>query len=149
MSQQLAATALDRLLEITVALGADMTSHLADQGLTESRAQLLCVLHETGPSTQRSLADAVQVAPRTMTGLVDGLEASGHVTREPHPSDRRATLVTPTPLGADVARALVEGRLELADQLFADWTPDRVSTLVDGLDDVLDTVKALIEEARR
>ena len=142
----LAATALDRLLEVTVVLGADMGGHLAQQGLTESRAHVLFVLHGTGPTTQRTLSDALVVAPRTITGLVDGLVASGHVSREPHPTDRRATLVTPTPEGAEAAAALVEGRVQLAGALFADWHPDRVESLVTGLDEVLATIHALLEE---
>jgi DNA-binding MarR family transcriptional regulator len=36
------------------------------------------------------------VTPRAVTGLVDALVADGLVTREPHPTDRRATLVTLT-----------------------------------------------------
>lgn len=143
----LAATALDRLLEVTVVLGSDMAGHLESQGLTESRAHLLLVLHEHGPVTQRVLADALDVAPRTVTGLVDGLVASGHVTREPHPTDRRATLVTPTADGAEAAGALAEGRLELAEALFADWRPPRLESLVTGLDEVLSTLRALVEDA--
>jgi len=38
----------------------------------------------------------LHVAPRTITALFDGLVATGFVTREPHPSDRHAALVTLT-----------------------------------------------------
>lgn len=141
-----ATTALDRLLELTVVLGRDMGGHLADQGLTDSRAHVLFVLHATGPTTQRTLADALDVVPRTMTGLVDGLVSSGHVTREPHPSDGRATLVTPTPLGATAAAALSEGRTQLADALFHTWSTERTDALVAALDDVLATLHTLLEE---
>jgi DNA-binding MarR family transcriptional regulator len=147
MDDTTAGTALDRLLEVAVVLGGDMGGHLAAQGLTESRAHVLYLLHTGGPVTQRTLADALDVAPRTVTGLVDGLVASGHVTREAHPTDRRATLVTPTPAGADAARGLAEGRTQLAGALFADWRPERVEQLVASLDDVLARVHALIGEA--
>lgn len=146
MTDDIAGTALDRLLEVAVVLGGDMGGHLAAQGLTTSRAHVLFVLHETGPTTQRTLADALDVAPRTITGLVDGLVASGHVTREPHPTDGRATLVTPTSSGAEAARALAEGRLGLAQALFADWRAEHVESLVTGLDEVLATLHVLIEE---
>lgn len=146
MTEEMAGTALDRLLEVAVVLGGDMGGHLAAQGLTTSRAHVLFVLHDTGPTTQRALADALDVAPRTITGLVDGLVASGHVTREPHPTDGRATLVTPTSGGAEAARALAEGRVGLAQALFADWHAERVASLVTGLDAVLATLHALIEE---
>lgn len=137
MADALPATALDRILELTVLLGEDMTAGLAAQGLTPSRAHLLFCLHERGPTTQRDLARALTVAPRTVTGLVDGLVAGGFVTREPHPRDRRATLVTPTEHGAEVAAGLHAGRAELAARLFGDLPAPQVGDLVDALDRVL------------
>lgn len=111
---------MDRLLELTVLLGRDAREGLAREGLTESRAHLLWELERRGPCTQRVLADAVQVTPRTITALVDGLVSTGFVTRQAHPSDRRATLVTFTPHGHAAARALVEGHRRLARELFED-----------------------------
>ena len=83
--------ALNRILELTVLLGRDMTDSLAREGLTDSRAHLLWQLQQRGPCTQRTLAADLHVTPRTITALVDGLVATGFVTREPHPSDRRGS----------------------------------------------------------
>ncbi len=146
MSDSSAADVLDRLLAVTVALGGDMAGHLAERGLTESRAHVLYLLGSEGPVTQRALAEALDVAPRTVTGLVDGLVASGHVTREPHPTDRRAVLVTPTDLGARMAEELGGGRVELAEQLFADWRSERLDAFARSLDEVLGTLTSLLEE---
>jgi DNA-binding MarR family transcriptional regulator len=143
--------ALDRLLELTVLLGADMERDLAARGLTTARTHLLWEAHRRGPCTQRTLAGALGVSPRNVTGLVDGLVATGFVTREPHPTDRRATLVTLTEHGAQVAADLVEGREELAALLFT-GIPDEVFTgLVEGLDIVLARLRdalAVSEERR-
>jgi DNA-binding MarR family transcriptional regulator len=111
---------LDRVLELTVLLSRDMTDSLAREGLTESRAHLLWQLQQRGPCTQATLAADLHVTPRAITALVDGLVATGFVTREPHPSDRRATLVTCTSQGRATAQALAEGHRRLARQLFAD-----------------------------
>ncbi|TQJ33519.1 MarR family winged helix-turn-helix transcriptional regulator [Arthrobacter sp. SLBN-122] len=46
------------------------------------------------------LAGRLGITSASMTSLVDRLVASGYVTRVPHPSDRRAVLLRPTP-GAD------------------------------------------------
>lgn len=46
------------------------------------------------------LAARLGVTSASMTSLVDRLVAAGHVTREPHPSDRRAVILRPTS-GAD------------------------------------------------
>jgi hypothetical protein len=69
----------------------DATQALGALDLTPSRAHLLWELGQRGPVTQQVLA-ALRVTPRAMTGLVDALVASGLVTREPHPNDRRAAL---------------------------------------------------------
>ena len=115
---------LDRVLELTVLLGRDATDSLAREGLTESRAHLLWQLQQRGPCTQATLAADLHVTPRTITALVDGLVATGFVTREPHPSDRRATLVTFTERGRITAQALLDGHRRLARQLFSDLPDD-------------------------
>jgi DNA-binding MarR family transcriptional regulator len=111
---------LDRVLELTVLLSRDATESLARDGLTESRAHLVWQLRQRGPCTQATLAADLHVTPRTITALVDGLVDTGFVTREPHPSDRRATLVTFTERGRATAQALLDGHRRLARQLFAD-----------------------------
>src|SRR3990170_1411736 len=109
---------LDRVLRLASLVQADLGRFEREQGLTTSRVHLLWVLGASGPSTQQSLATALDVTPRNVTGLVDGLVASGHVTREVHPGDRRATLVTPTELGTQSIRDLRDSHDDLARQLF-------------------------------
>ena len=125
--------ALDLVLELTVLLGEDMRRSLAELGLTESRTHLLWTVAAIGPCTQRVLAEALQVAPRTVTSLVDALVETDFVTREPHPSDRRATLVTLTPHGTEVAASLQAGQAELAGQLFGDLEPAVYDAFLVGL----------------
>lgn len=129
--------ALDRLLRVVVVLGDDMTRSLARDGLTDARAHLLWVLRQSGPTTQRALADAMNVSPRNVTGLLDGLVSAGFVTREPHPTDRRASLVTFTDHGARIARELADGQQLLARQLFSTMSKRRLDCFVAGLDEVL------------
>ena len=136
--------ALNRMLELAILINADMRVGLAERGLTESRTHLLWVLHQQGPSTQRELADALQVSPRNITGLVDALTATGFVSRQPHPSDRRATLVHLTEHGAEVARRLESDQQEFARVLFEGMSASRFSGLVHGLDAVLDRLRPLV-----
>jgi len=75
------------------------------------------VLHHSGPSNQQSLAAALSVSPRNVTGLVDALESGGFVDRRPHPSDRRATLVTLTERGADTVAEMARDRQDIAARL--------------------------------
>jgi DNA-binding MarR family transcriptional regulator len=46
-------------------------------------------------------AHALQVAPRSVTDLTEGLTARGLVERHPHPADRRITLLRLTPAGRE------------------------------------------------
>ena len=132
---------LDQLLEVVVLLNEDMTQALGRDGLTVPRATLVWLLHHHGASTQRALADAMKVTPRNVTGLVDGLEATGFVTREPHPTDRRAPLVSLTERGAATLDAMAGGHRELARQLFGDLSPAQLAAFGEGLAHVTDRLR--------
>ena len=141
------AAALGQVLELALLVNDDMTRGLARDGLTPSRAHLLWELHGRGPCTQSVLAEALGVSPRNITGLVDSLVATGFVTREPHPTDRRATLVSFTDRGARTAVEFEQGQQEFAALLF-DGMPDRrFDGLVQGLDDVLDRLRSALSPA--
>jgi DNA-binding MarR family transcriptional regulator len=58
------------------------------------------------------------VVPRTVTDLVDGVEAAGLVVRQPDPDDRRSTLVALTPDGRLLLGRLAVARREGADRTF-------------------------------
>lgn len=127
--------ALDQLLAVTVLLNEDATQSLAKDGLTLPRAHLLWHLHHQGPSTQRVLAEALRVSPRNVTGLVDGLADAGFVTRGPHPSDRRATLVSLTERGTASMAQMARDHQGLARLLFEQL--DDFDAFVTGLAHVL------------
>jgi len=138
--------ALDQVLELVGLLNDDMTKALGRSGLTVPRAHLLWVLVQRGPVTQQQLADSMKVSPRNITGLVDGLVGTGFVTREPHPTDRRASLVSLTEQGASTSAALQDGQRALAEQLFGGVPPERLRGFSSGLDDVLARLRELTAE---
>jgi DNA-binding MarR family transcriptional regulator len=142
-----AETVLGQIFELVVLLNEDIERSFEQDGLTKARAKLIWELHQRGPSTQAVLAAALGVSARTITGLVDGLEESGHVSREPHPSDRRAFLVTLTDLGADVGKRFQSGFEELATGLFAGMSDRRLGGLANGLSHVLDRLRTMIAAA--
>jgi DNA-binding MarR family transcriptional regulator len=128
---------LSRTLRLAVLVNEDMDRALAADDLTRSRAHVLWELHHRGPVPQRVLADSLGVTARHVTGIVDALVTSGFVTREPHPTDRRATLVTPTERGRRMSAAMVRGRHELAVALFAPMPPELFAAYSEALDAVL------------
>lgn len=145
MSDQLT-SALDRVLHLSALVSADLARYEADSGLTVARVHLLWMLGLNGPCTQRSLASALDVSPRNVTGLVDGLVESGHVTREAHPRDRRAKVVTPTRRGDQTIRELRESHEDLARQLFGQVPPDQLTAFVATVDQTIATFARLMGE---
>jgi DNA-binding MarR family transcriptional regulator len=126
----------DRLLEIALLIQEDLATSFAESGLTTARTHLLWVLHHSGPSNQQALAAALRVSPRNVTGLVDALEAGGFVERRPHPSDRRATLVTLTERGTRTMTEMVQDRQAIAARLvdgFGDQRLDRLGADLDAI----------------
>ena len=87
--------------------------------LTFARYELLTLLSFTrsGRMPMASASQRLQVHPTSVTNTVDRLEASGHVRREPHPDDGRATLIVLTDTGRDLAeRATAALNAEVFEQ---------------------------------
>lgn len=91
---------LDLLRRYRVAEAAMRRRTHAGMGMGET--DLLALRHllreqsEGRAVLQRDLVRVLGVSSPSVTALVDRLTASGHVTREPHPTDRRAVVVVPS-----------------------------------------------------
>jgi DNA-binding MarR family transcriptional regulator len=83
-------------------------SLVAEGAPSYPRLKLLYALHCDGPQRMADLAATLEVTPRSVTALVDGLERESLVRRQPHPTDRRATMIELT----DEARQAVERSME-------------------------------------
>lgn len=129
--------ALERLFDLAVVLGDLMNRRLQQLGLTPARAEVLWLLNRVGPLTQRQLSQTLKCTPRNVTGLVDALQTAGFVARKPHPTDRRATLVTLTRHGQAVASGWSAEHRQGAGQLFGDISAADLATFVTVLDKVL------------
>ena len=93
--------------------------------LTFARYELLTLLSfsRTGALPLGKIGARLQVHPASVTNAVDRLEASGLVTRVPHPEDGRTTLARITPTGRRLAtkastalNTRVFGELGLSDR---------------------------------
>ena len=135
---------LDRVLELVLLFAGDARRGLARIGLTLPRAHLVWVLHHEGPKSQRELADALAVTPRNVTGLVDGLVDTGFVTREPHPTDRRAFRVSLTEHGATVLAEMDREHKALAELLFGGMSASELEGFAGGLDHVVDRLREAV-----
>jgi DNA-binding MarR family transcriptional regulator len=114
-----------------------------EYGMSYARGRVVAALRASGPVLMRALSQDVGVTPRTITGLIDALEADGWVERRAHPSDRRATIVALTP-AAEVAYArLNRGLRDLARDLLSGIPEaDQKRAL-----DVIDHISARLDDA--
>ncbi|MET0885215.1 MAG: MarR family transcriptional regulator [Mycetocola sp.] len=135
---------LDLLLEIGELFRDDMARAFDGTALTVSRTHLLWVLAGTGPSTQQALAGAMNVSARNVTGLVDALEGAGYVKRSPHPTDRRATIVSLTDAGETTMSDMARDHAKLSHDLMEAVDPADRDGFTRGLDSIATRLRALI-----
>lgn len=76
-------------------------SLLREAGLSFPGYKLLRAL-EISDRPMREISEELHLAPRTVTDIADGLQARGLVSRLPHPSDRRVTLLHLTGPGREL-----------------------------------------------
>jgi DNA-binding MarR family transcriptional regulator len=106
---------------------------------------LLQAQHRGEVMRQRDLGGVLGLASASVTALVDRLTKSGHVRREPHPDDRRATIVVPTTGSDDEVRATlgamhrrmidVIDAMDEHDRLAVAGFLDRMSDAIESVDD--------------
>lgn len=136
---------LDLLLEIGELFRDDMARAFDGTALTVSRTHLLWVLAGTGPTTQQALAGAMSVSARNITGLVDALEGAGYVKRSPHPTDRRATIVSLTDAGESTMSTMARDHAKLSGDLMNAVDPTDRDAFSRGLDAIATRLRALVQ----
>lgn len=103
---------------------------LAPLGLTPAAARALRTLSRyDGPLRMVDLAERLHVVPRTVTTVVDTLEADDLIERRPDPQDRRSTLVHLTPRGLERLEQMREARRKAAGQLLSVLDDDEQAQL--------------------
>jgi DNA-binding MarR family transcriptional regulator len=123
LSADLAVSVLGRLFRLAPQLTELLDLGARDYGMGFARGRVLWALRETGPVVMRALSQRLGISPRTVTGLIDALEADGWVTRTPHPDDRRATVISITPAAQAALATLRESYEGLAHDLLAGLDP--------------------------
>ncbi|MFB6987953.1 MarR family winged helix-turn-helix transcriptional regulator [Streptomyces sp. NPDC056178] len=131
----------EQLLRVTRRLQRIQSRQLEPIGITPAQFRLLrTVAHYDGPPRMADLAQRLDVVPRAVTSLVDGLEASGRVRRAPDPDSRRVVRIEITEEGLATLRSLRDARRAAAEEILAPLTADQrevlgglLSALVDGM----------------
>ncbi|MFD6274177.1 MarR family winged helix-turn-helix transcriptional regulator [Streptomyces sp. NPDC060209] len=131
----------EQLLRLTRRLQRIQSRQLEPIGITPAQFRLLrTTAHYDGPPRMADLAERLDVVPRAVTTLVDGLEASGRVRRAPDPANRRVVRIEITEEGRAVLRSMRDARKAAAEDILAPLTAEQrevlgglLTALVDGM----------------
>ncbi|MEH0468464.1 MarR family transcriptional regulator [Streptomyces sp. B21-097] len=110
----------EQLLRLTRRVHRIQRRHLQQSGLgvTPAQARLLRTLaHCDSPPRMADLAARLEVVPRAVTTLVDGLEACGLARRAPDPVNRRVIRIELTVDGRQALRELRGARVSAAEEI--------------------------------
>jgi DNA-binding MarR family transcriptional regulator len=135
--------AMDQLFDLVVVLGEVMNARLGEHGLTPARAEVLWLLHRTGPRTQRELSQLLKCTPRNVTGLVDALQGAGFIERTAHPTDRRAVVVRLSESGQALIGGWGADREDGTKQLLGGIPAEDLAVFSAVLDQVLARLRAV------
>ena len=141
----------EQLLRLTRRVHRIQKRHLErrELGITPAQSRLLRTLaHYGSPPRMADLAERLEVVPRAVTTLVDGLEANGKVRRVPDPANRRVIRIELTDDGRAALRELRAARRSAAEEILAPLGDAQREALGELLDTLIDgTVPARYGDA--
>jgi DNA-binding MarR family transcriptional regulator len=110
-------------------------ARLRERGLSLPSYKLMRALEDSDRS-MREISEALHISPRTVTDMIDGLEARALVARCPHPADRRVTLLHLTTEGSRQLAAAAAGAEQASRAAISGLGPQDQQTLRRLLDQV-------------
>jgi DNA-binding MarR family transcriptional regulator len=105
------------------------TQALGKLDVTPSQFKVIMALAETGPRSQRELAEIVGIDPRNCVAVIDSLAARGLLSREIDPADRRRRTLALTNSGRSLTRKLATINTNIENQLLAPLEPKQRAAL--------------------
>jgi DNA-binding MarR family transcriptional regulator len=110
-----------------------LASARSDDSLGLSRLSALSTVLRHGPLCPTALAELERVQPPSITRVIVALEARGLVTRHPHPSDRRQTIISITDLGRSIVENDRQRRAAWLSLQLDQLTPEERAQLAEVL----------------
>ena len=114
---------------------------MAEQGASLARTKMLLYVkaHE-GAARAADIAELFDLAPRTVTEALDGLERDGLVVRTPDATDRRVKRIAITPAGEAAISASEPLRQRLLSEQFSGMDRSEQATLTTLLGKLADSL---------
>ena len=142
MAELVTARPATTLLRDFIELSELFESSLADElGVNPTDLQVMEHLIASGPLGPTELARRVGVSAGATTTSVDRLVALGHVSREPHPNDRRGVLVAPRPGSRDKAMGRLIPMIMGIDAELDSFTPSEQDVITRYLRQVTESLR--------
>jgi len=102
---------------------------LAPFGLKVRSYSVLALASEATGPTQREIAEFLRLDPSQVVALVDTLQKSGLISREPDPRDRRANVIVATTTGRETLSRARTAVLEAERTLHSELNSDERAAL--------------------
>ena len=126
--------ALRSLRRLNSLVQAQLDLAVREHGISSQQWELVMRLRRSGPLEAGELADALGVAPPSVTALVDSAERRGLVARHDHATDRRRRLIELTPHGSALASCLPHAGRTVGRRMTRDFSEAERLQLVELLD---------------
>jgi DNA-binding MarR family transcriptional regulator len=118
-----------RLRLAVMRLNRRLRAQRAGNTVTLTQFSALSTLKKCGPMTPGELAAKEVVQPPSMTRVIAALEEAGYVSRKPHPTDGRQSIVALTESGLGLVLADISAREAWLDKRLAELTDAERKTL--------------------
>src|SRR5690606_38856216 len=99
-------------------------------GTTRAQWRVLFWLARQPGMNQARLAEMLEVEPITLCRMIDRMEQSGLVRREPDPADRRARLLFNTDAAGPLLDSLRKVSTEIHGEAMEGFTPEEIQDFV-------------------
>jgi DNA-binding MarR family transcriptional regulator len=115
-------------------------------GLTDTQFNILMILseHRDGGLSQQELSEHLIVTKSNVVGLIDRLEKSGYVSRNPHPTDRRFNQIVLTRKGERLEERVEESYFREVDKMMNVLSASEKKAVIKAME----TIRQYVREKR-
>lgn len=116
---------------------------LDENGISEfngAQGRILFVLWETDNIPISALSQRTGLAKTTLTSMLDRLESSGHIRREPDPGDRRTVRICLTETAEALREKYERVSAMMSEVFYRGFSDDEILTFEKGLGKILENL---------
>lgn len=105
----------------------------AEFGLTSMQVVTLLLIDKQHARPMKDLSTLFHCDASNMTGIIDGLEQKGLVSRQNHPKDRRIKVVCIEPAGERMRQEIIEGLIHDGRSLFDPLSSEELAQFIHAM----------------